>query len=339
MHKNRAFLKNSNQNKIDISRSKQKRGIAPPIQKPCDPQDKKISLVSPGTWKTISAISLESAIRNRKSRRVYTEKSISLENLSFLLWATQGMRKTKSKHNNFRTVPSAGCRHAIETYIAAFRVEGIEKGIYRYLPMSHELVEVAKYNNLETLINRSTLNQIFCTRGALTFIWTTIPERMEWQYAEASYKAIALDTGHICQNLYLACEAIGAGACALASYDQELIDNVIGLSGDEEFTIYLASVGYTYHSSEVKTLNLKEIPAEKRWDMLLAHISLLVSEITGGKNMTMNTTQALDLNQGFYDMGINDNLCIKFYKSLKKSLDCQFPFTILFKYPTVKQLS
>ena len=67
--------------------------------------------------------------------------------------------------------------------------------------------------------------------------------RTEWRYAEASYKVIALDAGHVCQNLYLACEAIGAGTCAIAAYNQALADELLGIDGDEEFTVYLAPVG------------------------------------------------------------------------------------------------
>jgi len=54
---------------------------------------------------------------------------------------------------------------------------------------------------------------------------------------------IALDAGHVCQNLYLACEAIGARTCAIASYDQELVDSLLGIDGVEEFAIYMAPVG------------------------------------------------------------------------------------------------
>jgi SagB-type dehydrogenase family enzyme len=65
---------------------------------------------------------------------------------------------------------------------------------------------------------------------------------MEWRYAEASYKVIALDAGHVCQNLYLACEAAGCGTCAIAAYDQQYCDEVLGIDGQEEFTIYMAPV-------------------------------------------------------------------------------------------------
>ena len=109
--------------------------------------------------------------------------------------------------------------------------------------MSHQLVEFIKHEHLEDLISRAALGQSFAGKSAVTFIWTTIPARMEWRYGMASYKVIAIDAGHVCQNLYLACEAIGAGTCAIAAYDQEFADNVLGIDGDEEFTIYMAPVG------------------------------------------------------------------------------------------------
>jgi SagB-type dehydrogenase family enzyme len=240
----RNFLKDSIQKTIDFSITDQGRGIkSPPAEKPCNPEDKRINLIKPGDWKLIHKVSVETAIAKRKSRRSYTEVAIKLEELSFLLWATQGLREKRSEVRNYRTVPSAGCRHALETYIAAFRVEGISKAIYRYLPMSHQLVEVVKHKDLDGLLTQAASDQSFAGESAVTFIWTTIPARMEWRYGRSSYKLIALDAGHVCQNLYLACEAIGAGTCAIAAYDQEFADSILGIDGVEEFTIYMAPVG------------------------------------------------------------------------------------------------
>jgi len=98
-------------------------------------------------------------------------------------------------------------------------------------------------DRLELSLVRAAFGQEFCGASAATFVWTVVPERTEWRYAEASAKVIALDAGHVCQNLYLACEAIGAGTCAVGAYDQELMDELLGLDGDDEFTIYLAPVG------------------------------------------------------------------------------------------------
>ena len=66
---------------------------------------------------------------------------------------------------------------------------------------------------------------------------------MEWRYDIAAHKVIAIDAGHVCQNLYLACEAINAGTCAVAAYNQSLMDKLLKIDGDEEFTIYMAPVG------------------------------------------------------------------------------------------------
>jgi SagB-type dehydrogenase family enzyme len=66
---------------------------------------------------------------------------------------------------------------------------------------------------------------------------------MEWRYDVAAHKVIALDAGHVCQNLYLACEAVDAGTCAIGAYDQEELDDLLGVDGIEEFAIYLAPVG------------------------------------------------------------------------------------------------
>ena len=239
----RDFLKNSIRKRIDFSRTAQSRGVAqPPLQKPAPSGATKIPLVQAGTWKSIPGADLEKAIARRKSRRRYTAEPLSFDELSFLLWATQGLRPS-ARGGIFRTVPSAGNRHPLETYVIAFRVSGLEKAVYRYLPLDHALVETGRPEDLEERLVRATFGQVFCGASAATLVWAAIPERTEWRYAEASSKVIALDAGHVCQNLYLACEAVGAGTCGVGAYDQELMDELLGLDGEDEFTLYLAPVG------------------------------------------------------------------------------------------------
>jgi SagB-type dehydrogenase family enzyme len=97
--------------------------------------------------------------------------------------------------------------------------------------------------SLPQRIIEATFNQRFTGNSAVTFIWTTVPYRMEWRYGLAAHRVILMDAGHVCQNLYLACEAIGAGTCAVGAYDQEYLDEVLGVDGVDEFAIYLAPVG------------------------------------------------------------------------------------------------
>ena len=160
-----------------------------------------------------------------------------------MLWATQGIRKVAGPGTAFRTVPSAGCRHALETYLCILNVGGLQEGIYRYLPVEHQLLTVSQPGKLSLLVSAAALGQDFIGNAAAIFIWTAIPYRMEWRYDLAAHKVIALDAGHVCQNLYLACEAVHAGTCAVGAYDQQLMDGLLGVDGDEEFTIYLAPVG------------------------------------------------------------------------------------------------
>lgn len=251
-YEDREFLKDSIRKRVDFAGTPQKRGLPePPWQKAAPAAETKISLPPPGAW-NVPALGLEEAIARRRSRRRFAAQALTLDELSFLLWATQGLRATAPAGSNFRTVPSAGCRHALETYVAAFRVAGIEKAVYRYLPLDHALVEVVRPERLAEHIVEATFGQRFCGEAAATFAWTAVPARMEWRYAEASYKVIALDAGHACQNLYLACEAVGCGTCAVAAYDQERMDELLGVDGGEEFTIYLAPVGKIPVRAEVE---------------------------------------------------------------------------------------
>ena len=109
--------------------------------------------------------------------------------------------------------------------------------------MEHQLLFEFHERHASGKLTEATFGQSFTGKSAVTFIWTAIPHRMEWRYGLAAHKVIAIDAGHVCQNLYLACEAIGAGTCAVAAYHQELMDQLLRVDGKDEFTIYLAPVG------------------------------------------------------------------------------------------------
>jgi SagB-type dehydrogenase family enzyme len=241
----REFLKDTIRKRIDFSQTDQNQGIpAPPIEKPYASDARRIDLIRPGEWKTMPSCDLAAAIGNRRSRRSFLLDPLTLDELSFLLWATQGLVSKASGGHALRTTPSAGCRHALETYLLAIRVESLIPGVYRYLPLSHQLLYEFSEEHLGEKLAEAAFHQNFAGRAAATFIWAAVPYRMEWRYGLASYKVIALEAGHICQNLYLACEAIGAGTCAIAAYDQQKIDALLRLDGDEEFAIYLAPIGH-----------------------------------------------------------------------------------------------
>ncbi|MBI5883926.1 MAG: SagB/ThcOx family dehydrogenase, partial [Elusimicrobia bacterium] len=190
------------------------------------------------------SVDLHALIRGRRSLRQYRPDPLQLQELSFFLWATQGI-ESHGPARNLRTVPSAGGRHAFETYLVVNRVEGMAPAIHRYLPLEHALVHHGDKTAWDARLTdqQGFFLQPFVRDSAVTFIWSVIPYRMEWRYAEAAYKVLAIDAGHVGQNLYIAAEALGCGVCAIGAYNQTAVDQVLGFDGDEEFTIYIASLG------------------------------------------------------------------------------------------------
>ncbi len=183
-------------------------------------------------------------LKDRESRRQYTAESFSLAELSFLLYATQGVKEVVGKgYATRRPVPSAGARHPFETYLAINRVGDLIPGIYRYLPLSHQLTFLEASDQLPGLLAKANLGQRFVGQAACVFIWSCIPYRAEWRYQDHAHKNMLIDVGHICQNLYLAAEALGAGTCAIGAYDQGAMDTLLELDGVDEYVVYLAPVG------------------------------------------------------------------------------------------------
>ncbi|MEJ2108450.1 MAG: SagB/ThcOx family dehydrogenase, partial [Acidobacteriota bacterium] len=236
--KYRYFLKDSIRKSIDFRNTDQSRGLPPPpLQKPVLKGQETIDLVIKKDFLEDYSIPISQAIEQRQSVRSFREEPLTLKELSFLLWATQGVRRIMGGVMTLRTVPSAGSRHSFETYLFIRKVEGLREGIYRYLPLEHQLAFEFTEKHLGEKISQACFGQRFVSESAATFFWSTIPSRMEWRYDLAAHRVIALDAGHVCQNLYLACEAINAGTCAIGAYDQEFLDSLLRLDGTEEFVI------------------------------------------------------------------------------------------------------
>jgi len=238
----RNFLKDSLRLTINFALTDQNKGLpAPALQKPYA-SGQITELSTPEAWPFHLDMSLRTAIMQRKSRRTFSKSPISLDELSFLLWATQGVRQPVNESTAFRMVPSAGCRHAFETYLAVFNVQDLSPGVYRYLPVEHGLIYETEISPARPL-RAAALNQSFVEKSSVVFIWSCLPYRMEWRYDLSAHRVIAMDAGHVCQNLYLACEAIHAGTCAIAAFHQEKMDAFVGVDGNDEFVIYMAPVG------------------------------------------------------------------------------------------------
>jgi SagB-type dehydrogenase family enzyme len=226
----------------------------PDVQKPISADAQLFDLV-PSEDFTLGSAPVIDVIRSRMSHRYFTQQSLTLEELSFLLWATQGIREENTVDGITyfrRNVPSGGNRHPIETYLSVHRVEGLEVGLYRYLPIDHKLALLRKDPEIAEKVNEGSLRQnnpqdgkdhFYIAESAVVFIWTATPYRSEWRYSLAGPKLAAIDSGHVCQNLYLASGAIGAGTCAVGALHRKKMDQILGVDGEDEFTLYMAPVG------------------------------------------------------------------------------------------------
>ena len=189
-----------------------------------------------------------SLLENRCSRRSYDGSPLTMEELSFLLWAAQGVKQA-GEHRTLRTAPSGGARHPLELYAFVNHVEGLKPGLYHYLALEHRLERLGCRANQADQLTYALAGQTFAGTAPACLVWTAVPYRSEWRYDEHGHKDILLDTGHSCQNVYLACEELKLGCCALAAYDQEALDELLGLSSEPtdskeaEFAVYACCVG------------------------------------------------------------------------------------------------
>jgi SagB-type dehydrogenase family enzyme len=239
------FIKETNFSGIrvdDLGNSKQTMGTHQPQMQENYHEGKKIVHLTHPDQINIKKIDFREILEKRRSVRNYSEEPLSLDDLSWLLWCTQGVQKTTSQPRTYRTVPSAGGRHPFETYLAVRKVENLEPGLYRYLALEHELLLIEKDSEILEKVTEYSWNQQFIKDSAVVFIWVFVPSRTVWRFDQRGYRNI-IEAGHICQNLYLSAEAIDCGTCAIICFGDEKLNNLVGVDGEEQLVIYMATVG------------------------------------------------------------------------------------------------
>ena len=186
--------------------------------------------------------SLHQVIKSRRSIRRYATKPISLDQLSYLLWASTGIER-RERGYEFRTAPSAGALYPIETYLVVNNVDGLASGLYHYSIRDHALEEI-RLGDLGEQIASAALGQNMCAQAAVVIVWPDIIQRTRCKYGQRAYRYIYLDAGHVAENLALAAVGLGLGTCQIgALYDDE-VNRFIGVDGVEETVVYMTSVGW-----------------------------------------------------------------------------------------------
>ncbi|WP_235910951.1 SagB/ThcOx family dehydrogenase [Heliobacterium mobile] len=191
-------------------------------------------------------LSLWDALARRKSGRRFSEAPLSLEILGQLLWGTYGAtRVAREESFFFRTAPSAGGLFPVEMYVSVHRVSSIEPGLYHYSVPRHGLT-LLKEGDFGKELAAASLGQGMLQKSAVNLIWTAVLPRTFWKYGERGIRYIYMDAGHVGQNTYLAATALGLGCCTIGAFFDEEVNQLLGVDGTSETTIYMASVGKSY---------------------------------------------------------------------------------------------
>jgi len=184
----------------------------------------------------------DDVLRRRKSVRVFAKKTLSLEQMSYLLWASSGVQRIEHGHE-FRTVPSAGALYPVETYIVVHNVEGLGPGVYHYAIREHALEEL-RTGVMGREITLAALGQRMCANAAVVFVWTAIFNRSKCKYRQRAYRYVYLDAGHIGHSLALSAVSLGLGSCQVGALFDDDVNQILDVDGVEESVVYMSVVGY-----------------------------------------------------------------------------------------------
>jgi len=167
-------------------------------------------------------ISVEAALLKRRSARFFKDIPLSLQAVSQLLWAAQGITDKRG----FRTAPSAGALYPLELYLFAGEVEGLASGIYHYRVKDHALLPVTEGDYRETLC-RAALRQDSICRAPTVFLIAAVPERTTGKYGERGVRYIHMEAGHTAQNVLLQAEALNLGSVVIGAFADHEVSKLL----------------------------------------------------------------------------------------------------------------
>lgn len=195
-----------------------------------------ISLPAP---QTDGATSLEAALAQRRSVRAFRDDPLSLEHISQLLWATQGITENA---RGLRTAPSAGALYPLEVDLVVVGTEGLDDGVYRYLPRSHELQPRLR-GDARPAVHASSLQQDAILRApALVVLWG-VSSRTAARYGRRAPRYVQMEAGHAAQNTLLQATTLGLGGVPVGAFDDRAIQKALAVE-PEESPQYVLPIGH-----------------------------------------------------------------------------------------------
>ena len=170
-----------------------------------------------------SDMSIEECLAARRSVREYGDRALSVDEVSQLLWAAQGITADWGA----RTAPSAGGLFPIRLFVAVRDVDGIDPGSWEYLPREHS-VRLVKPGDITADLCAAALDQECVAHGQIVLIISAIPSITEAKYGDRSMRYIDTEVGAVCENIYLQCEALDLGTVSVGAFYDDEIAEIVG---------------------------------------------------------------------------------------------------------------
>ena len=184
-----------------------------------------------------SNTSIEAALSQRRSIRAYSGENLTIAEVSQLLWAAQGI----TSPGGGRTAPSAGALYPLELYVVVGDVEGIDKGVYKYIPEEHELEKV-KDSDIRAELADAALEQACVRDAAIDLVFTAVYERTTGKYGERGIKYVQMEAGHAAQNVYLQAVALDLGTVVIGAFVDSEVKEIMNMQ-EQETPLYIMPVG------------------------------------------------------------------------------------------------
>ncbi|MDY6950454.1 MAG: SagB/ThcOx family dehydrogenase [Thermodesulfobacteriota bacterium] len=188
-----------------------------------------------------ATVSLERTITERRTIRSFTPQPLTLEQLSQLLWAAQGITGQGGRK---RSAPSAGALYPMDLYalLGNGGVEGCREGLYHYLPARHEALLVHE-GDLRKAVAKAALSQMWIAQAPLVLVITAEYNRVAVKYGKRGIRYAMIEAGHIGQNVFLQAGALDLGAGIVGAFDDNAITRVMKTPSSHE-PLLIMPVGY-----------------------------------------------------------------------------------------------
>jgi len=180
-------------------------------------------------------VSFEEVIFRRRSQRSFEQKDLSLQQISQLLWAGQGITAEKGFYG-LRAAPSAGALYPIEIYLLA------KNGLFHYLPNGHKLESLGEQDLRGTLADSSS-GQVAISQAPVNIVVCVVYSRLTSKYGQRGIRYAHIEVGHVAQNIHLQAVALGLGSVPIGAFNDEEVKKILSLPIDQE-PLYIIPVGY-----------------------------------------------------------------------------------------------